>query len=142
MHESLADTFAAVLDDDWTLGEDLFDDGRMTRSMSNPDDGHRPASLGDRPMPAHIDHYVQTASAHVNAGIPSHAAYLIGEAIGRAPLAKLYVRALRDLHSPLGFHAFAGATLRAASNDVERQAVRDAWTAVGIDAERMAVTYP
>lgn len=132
IHESLADTFAAVLDDDWTMGEELFDDGRVTRSMSNPADGIAPVAYGARPLPAKLSQVVAHDGSHANAGIPSRAAYLIGSELGRERLASLYVDALSNhLHAGLNFHSLAHAVLSAARPE-ERTLVASAWADVGI----------
>ncbi|MBC7460302.1 MAG: hypothetical protein H7287_02970, partial [Thermoleophilia bacterium] len=69
MHESLADTFASVLDDDWTLGEEFFTDGRVTRSMSNPADGIAPAAWGARKLPQTRGELQPGDEAHAKTGI-------------------------------------------------------------------------
>ncbi|MCW2949639.1 MAG: flagellar biosynthesis protein FlgM [Thermoleophilia bacterium] len=133
MHESLADTFASVLDDDWTLGEDFFPDGRVTRSMQEPAAGIAPVAWGARTLPDHVGDVQRGDEAHTQAGIPNRAAYLIGSVLGRERLASLYVDALtQHLDRDLGFDAFAGATLAAARDDHERTIIRDAWSKVGI----------
>lgn len=132
IHESLADTFAAVLDDDWTIGEELFDDGRVLRSMSNPADGIAPKEWGYRKLPAKLSEITEPGASHANAGIPSRAAYLIGEQLGRERLASLYVDALANhLDRGLNFHTLADAVY-AAARPQEREVVRAAWQDVGI----------
>jgi Zn-dependent metalloprotease len=133
MHESLADTFASVLDDDWTLGEDFFADGRVTRSMSNPADGIAPAEWGARKLPQTMGELRTGDEAHATTGIPNKAAFLIGDALGRERLASLYVDALaHHLDVGLGFQSFAAATLAAATDGHEREIVRAAWHQVGV----------
>ncbi len=131
MHESLADTFASVLDVDWTLGEGMLSDGRVYRSMEDPHQGAVPLSYTVKQLPATMSEIPANFPPHGRAGIPNHAAYLIGTALGRDRLASLYVDALRALDRGLGFTAFADATVAVAA-PTERTAVVDAWKAVGI----------
>lgn len=132
MHESLGDTFAAVLDDDWTMGEDLHEHGRVTRSMERPADGAVPISFPADRLPSSMAEVTSDMSPHAIVGIPNHAAYLVGTRLGRERLASLYVDALRGVQGTLGFRTFADATLAAARSDDERAVVRDAWQSVGV----------
>jgi Zn-dependent metalloprotease len=96
--ESFADFFGAMVDPDWTIGEDLA--GGTLRDMSNPPSF---SSMGF----AHPDHnslfVVTTADnggVHINSGIPNKAAFLITDGgthrgrivtgIGRAKAQRLY----------------------------------------------------
>lgn len=141
LHESLADTFAAVLDRDWKMGEDLYprEGGgqRFTRSMDDPGSAPAPASYGVTRLPAHMREWVwRTENGHVNMGVPSRAAALIGTTLGRPRMAQLYATALRDHMGDTGLTVagLAAATLKAAAGDGRAtSAVRDAWTAVGVD---------
>lgn len=140
LHESLADTFAAALDDDWTMGEDLVvGDARPQRSMSDPASGPIPPTAdppyGVDRLPAHMREWsYSTHNPHANMGVPSHAAQLIGDRLGRERMAGIYISALRD-HLPdrqLTVRGLARATLEASANESERAAVVDAWRAVGL----------
>jgi Thermolysin metallopeptidase, alpha-helical domain len=131
MHESLADTFASAMDDDWKIGEDVVPGG--IRDMLNPE------ALGS---PGHMDQYVRTgdadADSHVNNGIPNKAAALIGEQLGKPVMAQIYVDAMKNhMNSKSGIVETAQATLLAARDRYGKgseqvAAVAQAWDAVGV----------
>lgn len=74
---------------------------------------------------------------HLNANIPNKAAALMGEAIGRDKLAKVYLGALRDGYDmKTGIEGLAQATIASAevqfgASSPETSAAKDAWLAVG-----------
>jgi bacillolysin len=132
---------------DWLMGEDVFTPGGV-RSMANP------AAYGDP------DHYSvrftgseDNGGVHINSGIPNHAFYLAIEGgrnrvsglsvtgvglANREQVEKVFFRAFTAMLPPSAdFAAARAATLQSArdlygaGSNVER-AVRDAWTAVGV----------
>lgn len=124
---------------DWLIGEDIFTPatpGDALRSMKAPGTAH-PSD----PQPGHMRDYVHTTKdnggVHYNSGIPNKAAYEAAIRLGGDKTAKIWYRALTEYLTPTAqFSDAANATLTAAKdlfdNGPEVQAVRDAWTAVGI----------
>lgn len=130
MHESLADTFASAMDNDWTIGEDITPGG--LRDMLHPE------RHGD---PGHVSQYRRTGNhsrdVHSNNGIPNKAAALIGEQLGRRTMAQIYVDAMRKMEPRTGIIDAAKATLLAAGErygegSEQVEAVANAWEAVGV----------
>jgi Zn-dependent metalloprotease len=126
---------------DWLIGEDVMTPGvagDALRSMRAPGTAYS----GDT-QPADMAHYKNTQSdnggVHTNSGIPNHAAYDIGVAIGSEKLAKIwYTTETTYLKSSANFADAAAATIAAAQQlygtGAESQAVADAWKAVGVIA--------
>ena len=113
LNESFADVFGALVDDsDWEMGEDIMapaakaDGFTVLRSLSNPNsvvvsnEQRRAYSTNGGVYPDHMDEFyhmptsVDGGGVHVNSSITNHAAYLIGQEIGREKLGKIYYRAL------------------------------------------------
>ncbi|MHC0038344.1 M4 family metallopeptidase [Pseudoneobacillus sp. C159] len=113
LNESFADVFGALVDDsDWEMGEDIMapeakaNGITVLRSLSNPNsvivsnEQRRAYSTNGGVYPDHMDEFyhmptsVDNGGVHVNSSIPNHAAYLIGQEIGREKLGKIYYRAL------------------------------------------------
>jgi Zn-dependent metalloprotease len=142
LNESLADTFASVADNDWTIGEDVHRGG--IRSMIDPGNPRYDAVIGRQRinMPDHADEWIETeddnGGVHLNVGIPNKAAALIGEQLGREKMGQIYIDAVRKhLRADSGIVDAAKATLTAAAErfgarSPEVSAVADAWAAVGI----------
>jgi hypothetical protein len=151
IHESLADTFAAIIDDDdpWTIGEDLVE---PVRSMDHPERLGHPGHVddlkrilvpgGEHMVPVGRDRrtgeVVEAPDWHVVAGIPNKAASIIGKELGKDELAKIYIDAIRNYVQPgAEVEGLAAATLRSAKDlfgagSHELQVTRDAWDAVGV----------
>ncbi|RKQ28166.1 M4 family metallopeptidase [Oceanobacillus halophilus] len=116
LNESFADVFGALIDaDDWEMGEDIMApdakaDGRTAlRSLSNPgkfEVSEERAPYGNGYYPEHMDEFydmpisVDNGGVHVNSSITNHAAYLIGEQIGKEKLGQIYYRALTVYLTP------------------------------------------
>ena len=102
LHESLSDTFAAILDGNFEIGEDS-----TMGSMRDATDGR--ATLGSTPI--HMRDFIKTTAdhggAHKNSTIPTHAAYLIHKSLGKDATAKLYVAAARGMRPDFTLQAFA-----------------------------------
>lgn len=141
--ESIADTFAAAIDGNWTLGESLVPGG--LRSMQDPSrqqmlrDGVRePVETPSRCEQITSDSIDR--GPYFNIGPMNHAAYLIGTKLGTDPMAKIYLQALRAHLQPaatmtdLVMGTIRGAVDLYGASSVEQAAVRDAWKAVGVRA--------
>ena len=159
VHESLADTFAALVDDDqeWVLGEDL---AAPVRIMDHPERLGHPGHVDDlkkilAPGSEHMvpvgrdrrtGKVVEAPDWHVVAGIPNKAAAIIGSKLGKEALGEIYIDAVRKYVQPgKEIEGLAAATMRSASDlfgagSHELQVTRDAWDAVGVldllDAKR------
>ncbi|MBM7693637.1 Zn-dependent metalloprotease [Peribacillus deserti] len=113
LNESFADVFGALVDDsDWEMGEDIMapaakaDGVTVLRSLSKPNsvvvsnEQRRAYSTNGGVYPDHMDEFynmptsVDGGGVHVNSSITNHAAYLIGQELGREKLGKIYYRAL------------------------------------------------
>lgn len=113
LNESFADVFGALVDDDdWEMGEDIMAPAakangvNVLRSLSNPNGvvvsnaDRRAYSTNGGVYPDHMDEFyhmptsVDGGGVHVNSSITNHAAYLIGQELGREKLGKIYYRAL------------------------------------------------
>lgn len=119
LNESFADVFGALVDDsDWEMGEDIMapaakaDGVNVLRSLSNPNSvvvsnvERRSYSTNGGVYPDHMDEFynmptsVDGGGVHVNSSITNHAAYLIGQEIGREKLGEIYYRALTVYLTP------------------------------------------
>lgn len=113
LNESFADVFGALVDDsDWEMGEDIMAPeakaagSTVLRSLSNPNgvivsnEQRRAYSTNGGVYPDHMDEFynmptsVDGGGVHVNSSITNHAAYLIGQELGRQKLGQIYYRAL------------------------------------------------
>lgn len=119
LNESFADVFGALIDDsDWEMGEDIMAPAAkaagstVLRSLSNPNgvivanEQRRSYSTNGGVYPDHMDEFyhmptsVDGGGVHVNSSITNHAAYLIGQEIGREKLGQIYYRALTVYLTP------------------------------------------
>ena len=137
LNEAFSDIFAAMVDrDDWLMGEDVvLVPPYNLRDLSNPHN-----SL--HPQPAHMNEYRNlpfeddNGGVHVNSTIPSHAAYLLAENIGREKAERIFYRVLtRHLTPQSDFRHFCLAVVQAAEElygPAEREAAVQACNRVGI----------
>lgn len=154
LNESFADVFGALVDeDDWEIGEDIMApaakaEGRTAlRSLSKPSKfpvSEERAPYGSGYYPEHMDEYydmplnVDNGGVHVNSSIPNHAAYLIGEQIGKQKLGQIYYRALTVYLTPTSnFSDARNAIVQSAidlygEGSAEVQAVESGFDQVGI----------
>ncbi|WP_010651273.1 M4 family metallopeptidase [Oceanobacillus massiliensis] len=154
LNESFADIFGALVDeDDWEMGEDIMapasqEDGRTAlRSLSNPSKfpvSAERAPYGNGMYPAHMDDFydmpanVDNGGVHVNSSITNHAAYLIGEQIGKEKLGQVYYRALTVYLTPTSDFSDARNVLIQSAVDIygedstEAEAVANGFDQVGI----------
>lgn len=148
LNEAFADWGGCMVDrDDWLLGEDIvkknaFPSGCM-RSMSDP---HNGGKKGDHIwLPAHMNEFLNltldqdNGGVHYNCGIINKATYLIGTAIGKDKLEKIYYRVLnnRYLTKQAQFIDMRLACVKSAgeiygNNSAEVNAVKTAFDQVGI----------
>ena len=118
LNESFADIFGTLVDaDDWEVGEDIMgpdakEDGRVSlRSLSDPSKypvnaDYVPYGNGEGKYPSHMDEFydlprsLDNGGVHINSSITNHAAYLIGEEIGKEKLGQIFYRALTVYLTP------------------------------------------
>jgi Zn-dependent metalloprotease len=159
LNESMSDVFGVLIKQyhlgqtadqaDWLIGQGLLApgvNGVALRSMKEPGSAYDDPNLGKDPQPGHMDNYVQTyrdnGGVHINSGIPNRAFYLAATAIGghaweRA--GQIWYDTLTGgrLSSTIEFKGFAAATVETATRlygagGSEADAVRNAWTGVGV----------
>lgn len=159
LNESMSDVFGSLVKQyhlgqtagqaDWLIGQGMFAagvHGVALRSMKAPGTAYDDPALGRDPQPADMAHYVDTTGddggVHINSGIPNRAFYLVATAIGGNAWEKagrIWYETLTGgkLASDADFAAFASLTHRSAERlfgvgGAESEAVRGAWTTVGV----------
>ncbi len=159
LNESLSDVFGSLVKQyhlgqtadqaDWLIGQGIFTaqvHGVALRSMKAPGTAYDDQNLGKDPQPADMAHYIKTTQdnggVHINSGIPNHAFYLAATAIGGHAWEKagqVWYDTLTSGHLPSSadFATFASMTYETAGklfgvNGTESEAVRQAWTGVGV----------
>jgi Thermolysin metallopeptidase, alpha-helical domain/Thermolysin metallopeptidase, catalytic domain/Emfourin len=165
LNESMSDVFAALTvqralgqsaeEASWLVGEEIFFpgvDAVALRSMKAPGTAYDDPRLGTDPQPATMAGYVETTDdnggVHINSGIPNHAFYLAATAVGgpaweHAGAAWYAALTDRAVGPHTDFDQWASATVAAAARLFgERSgtagAVRDAWSAVGVQPRAVA----
>ena len=157
LNESVSDVFASCLKQrllgqsadqaDWLIGEGIFlpgVHGKALRSMAEPGTAYDDPVLGKDPQAGSMDGYVDTTEdnggVHTNSGIPNRAFYLAATGIGGNSwegAGQIWYDALTSgIGASTDFAGFAAATLAAAEKKGPEaaDAVRTAWTTVGVDA--------
>ena len=153
VHESLADTFASLVDQDggWELGEEL---GEPVRIMDKPEQLGHPGHVADLksilvPGGEHMveievedrrgnSKVVEAPDWHVVAGIPNKAAAIIGDTLGRDALGEIYIKAVREHVRPgQEIEGLAKGVLTATrdlfgAGSRELDVVTKAWDSVGV----------
>jgi Zn-dependent metalloprotease len=158
LNESFSDVFGSLVKQwklkqpankaDWLIGKGLLAQkikGVALRSMKAPGTAYDDPVIGKDPQPAHMkDYYKGTedhGGVHINSGIPNHAFFLAATAIGGnawEKSGKIWYITLRDrLRQTSNFKDAARATISVAgelygSGRAEQQAVKMAWTEVGV----------
>jgi bacillolysin len=139
LNESMSDFFACMVDrDDWVMGEDIMKPGTGSglRDLAHPGN----ADMFDR-LPADMDDYLHTSEdnggVHTNCGIPSRAAVLIANSVGREKAEKIYYRALSFYLTRQAQFLDARKALEQSARDLhgdgaELAAVRSAFDAVKV----------
>ena len=159
LNESISDVFGSLVEQhaksqstaeaSWLIGEGLFTDqveGTALRSMKAPGTAYNDDVLGKDPQPGSMSGYVDTdddnGGVHLNSGIPNRAFYLVADELGgnswEVP-GQIWYDTLTEakLSSNVDFAGFASATATAAEKrygdgSAERDAVAQAWAAVGV----------
>jgi Zn-dependent metalloprotease len=153
LNESVSDCFGMCLKQelldqtadqaDWLVGEGIFLPGihaRALRDMAHPGTAYDDPTLGKDPQVGDMADYVHTTDdnggVHTNSGIPNRAFYLAATAIAGKTwegAGKVWYAALTGGQVTAGtdFAGFAAATVAAAGEHAD--AVRQAWTTVGVD---------
>lgn len=153
LNESFADIFGALIDsEDWEVGEDIMGpgakaDGRVSlRSLSDPgkypvNANYVPYGNGEGNYPSHMDEYydlprsLDNGGVHINSSITNHAAYLIGEKIGKEKLGKIFYRALTVYLTPTSDFSDARRLIVQSAADIYGEASAEAKaTAEGFDS--------
>jgi hypothetical protein len=128
---------------DWLVGEGIFlpgIHGRALRDMAHPGTAYDDPALGKDPQVGDMKDYVDTSDdnggVHINSGIPNRAFYLAATAIGGDTwegAGQIWYAALTggQVSAQTDFSGFAAATI--ASAGAHADAVRQAWTTVGVD---------
>jgi hypothetical protein len=157
LNESVSDVFASCLkqrllgqtadEADWLIGEGIFRpsvQGRALRSMAEPGTAYDDDVLGKDPQVGSMDDYVETeednGGVHLNSGIPNKAFQLAATAIGgrswegAGPI--WYAALTSGIGADTDFAGFAAAPVTAAEavSASAAEAVRPAWTLVGVTA--------
>ncbi|MFB6804931.1 M4 family metallopeptidase [Peribacillus butanolivorans] len=157
LNESFADVFGALVDNsDWEMGEDIMapaakaDGVTVLRSLSNPNsvvvsnEQRRAYSTNGGVYPDHMEEFynmptsVDGGGVHVNSSITNHAAYLIGQEIGREKLGQIYYRALTVYLTPNSDFSDARQAIVQSAIDIygesseEEAAVQSGFDSVGI----------
>lgn len=159
LNESVSDVFGSLVKQyhlgqtagqaDWLIGQGMLAagvHGVALRSMKAPGTAYDDPALGRDPQPADMAHYVDTTDddggVHINSGIPNRAFYLVATAIGGNAWEKagrIWYETLTGgkLASDADFAAFASLTHQSAEKlfgvgGAESEAVRGAWTTVGV----------
>ncbi len=128
LNEAFCDIMAVMVDDDdWEIAEDI--PNGPIRDVSSP---------GRFGLPGHMSEYYDLrldqdyGGVHINMGIPSRAAYLVAEVIGRGKTADIWYRVLHNLYL----------TPKSQFVDMRLAAIRSAKDLFGDDsAEAAAVAY-
>ena len=131
---------------DWLVGEGIFLPGvnaRALRDMAHPGTAYDDPTLGKDPQVGDMSDYVDTTDdnggVHTNSGIPNRAFYLAATAIGGDTwegAGQVWYAALTggQVGADTDFAGFAAATIGAAGDHAD--AVRQAWSTVGVDPSR------
>lgn len=159
LNESISDVFGSLVKQfqakqtadqaDWLIGAGLLAPGVKgvaLRSMKAPGTAFDDSVLGKDDQPAHMRDYVQTSAdsggVHTNSGIPNKAFHLAATSIGGFAWEKtgrIWYETVRDkqLKKTADFQHFAQRTVINAAHlfsAVEKAAVLDAWSQVGVNA--------
>jgi Zn-dependent metalloprotease len=159
LNESFADVFGSLVkqrvlnqvadDADWLIGGGLLGptvNGVALRSMKDPGTAYDDPRLGKDPQPGHMRDYNPTSrdnfGVHINSGIPNRAFYLTATRLGGPAweeAGRIWYATLLQLNPYSEFQEAADITYQVAGQRYgegsdEQQAVRDAWSEVGIRA--------
>ncbi len=159
LNESYADVFGVLISGaNWDIGRGTVKSPPFPvpylRSMSDPNAGgyYNPRNpLAGVGQPATMNEYANleisrradNGGVHINSGVPNHAAYYVGQSLGKDKLAQIWYRALTNYLTPRSnFADAANATIRSAQELYGADGatvVRTAWSQVGIGAGASSV---
>jgi Zn-dependent metalloprotease len=164
LNESVSDVFGSLVKQyrlnqtasqaDWLIGNGILApgiNGKALRSMAAPGTAYEDAKLGGRdPQPATMSGYQHVpddeehdfGGVHINSGIPNHAFYLLATSLGGYAwndAGHIWYATLRQLWPTATFQDCANVSYQVAgtlfgSGSKQQQAVRDAWSHVGVKA--------
>lgn len=137
---------------DWLIGNGILAagiNGKALRSMEAPGTAYDDRKLGGRdPQPAHMSGYLELpdteegdfGGVHLNSGIPNHAFYLVARQLGGYAwddAGHIWYATLRQLWPLAQSQDCANVSYQVAgtlfgSGSKQQQAVRDAWSEVGV----------
>jgi Zn-dependent metalloprotease len=157
LNESFADVFGSLVkqrvlnqaaeDADWLIGNGLLGPtvhGVALRSMKEPGTAYDDPRLGKDPQPGHMRDYNPTSrdnyGVHINSGIPNRAFYLTASRLGGPAweeAGQIWYATMLQLNPYSEFQEAADITFQVAGQRYGeggevQQAVRDAWSDVGI----------
>jgi Zn-dependent metalloprotease len=157
LNESFSDVFGSLVKQhslgqdastaDWLIGEGILAPGIhgvALRSMKAPGTAYDDPQLGKDPQPANMRDYVNTpednGGVHINSGIPNHAFYLVATALGGnawEEAGQIWYDTLHTLKHDADFQTAADVTYQVAgtrygAGSPQQQAVKNAWTEVGV----------
>jgi Zn-dependent metalloprotease len=162
LNESISDVFGSLVKQyhnnedcesaDWLIGKGIMASGinaTALRSMKDPGSAYNDPKLGGQdPQPKDMSGYLQWpdtedgdwGGVHVNSGIPNRAFYLVADQLGGFAWERpghIWYATLQQLWPGAEFKDCANVTLEVAGTlfgvgSQEQQAVRAAWTEVGV----------
>ncbi|MBP1203794.1 Zn-dependent metalloprotease [Duganella sp. 1411] len=150
LNESISDVFGSMVKQwklkqssaqaDWLIGAGIMGPtvGKALRSMADP--GNKELTWSGDDQPKTMAGYIEDGDVHTNSGIPNHAFYVACMALKGNSWDKagpIWYKSLALLTSNATFADMAKATMQSAellygAGSTEQQAVRDAWTKVGV----------
>jgi Zn-dependent metalloprotease len=162
LNESFSDVFGSLVKQyhnhqdaasaDWLIGAGILApgvNGKALRSMKAPGTAYNDSKLGGKdPQPADMEHFVELSDTdeednggvHINSGIPNRAFFLVAEQLGGYAWEKagqIWYDTLRQLWHNAQFQDCADVSFQVAgrlygTGSQEQQAVRSAWSEVGL----------
>ena len=162
LNESFSDVFGSLVKQyaanqtaaqaDWLIGQGILApsiNGQALRSMKEPGTAYNDPKLGGKdPQPATMSDYQHLpddedndyGGVHINSGIPNHVFYLVATSLGGyawTDAGHIWYSTLRQLWPRATFQDCANVSYQVAgtlfgSGSTQQQAVRDAWSHVGI----------
>jgi Zn-dependent metalloprotease len=162
LNESFSDVFGSLVKQyhnnetadqaDWLIGAGILAEGIhgvALRSMKEPGSAYDDPKLGGKdPQPGHMEDFVElpddplddSGGVHINSGIPNHAFYLAATATGGKAwedVGHIWYETLRQLWPTAKFQDCANVIFQVAGQQFgpgskQQQAVRDAWSEVGL----------
>jgi Zn-dependent metalloprotease len=162
LNESFSDVFGSLVKQhylkqdvnqaDWLIGKGILApgiNGVALRSMKDPGSAYDDPKMGGKdPQPGHMDDFVHlpntpgedNGGVHINSGIPNHAFYLLAMKLGGnawEDAGHIWYATLLQLWAAAQFQDCANVSFQVAgqqfgTNSKQQQAVKEAWSEVGI----------